>query len=77
MLLLLETGIRANEIIGLSLADIRWEDNLVCIRNAKSYRERLVPIQKTMKQQLKKYIAIRGYVESDALFVTVDKHANI
>lgn len=25
-----------------------------------------------MKQQLKKYIAIRGYVESDALFVTID-----
>ncbi|MDQ0197878.1 site-specific recombinase XerD [Neobacillus ginsengisoli] len=71
MLLLLETGIRANESVGLTLADIRWEDNLICIRNAKSYRERLVPIQSTMKEQLKKYIAIRGYVETDALFVTV------
>lgn len=25
-----------------------------------------------MKKQLKKYISTRGYVESDALFVTVD-----
>ncbi|WP_020062802.1 tyrosine-type recombinase/integrase [Bacillus sp. 123MFChir2] len=72
MMLLLETGIRANELVGLSLADIRWEDSLLCVRNAKSYRERLVPIQTQMKQQLKKYIAIRGYVEVDALFVTVD-----
>lgn len=72
MLLMLETGIRVNELAGLSLNDIRWEDSLIVIRNAKSYRERLVPIQKEMKQQLKKYIAIRGYVESEALFVTVD-----
>ncbi|TWI56083.1 integrase/recombinase XerD [Halalkalibacter nanhaiisediminis] len=31
-----------------------------------------MPIQKEMKEQLKKYIAIRGYVESEALFVTID-----
>ncbi|MGE6630737.1 tyrosine-type recombinase/integrase [Bacillus sp. NPDC077027] len=72
MMMFLETGIRVNELTGLTLADIRWEDNLVCIRNAKSYRERLVPIQKEMKIQLKKYVAIRGYVESDALFVSID-----
>jgi integrase/recombinase XerD len=72
MMLMLETGIRVNELAGLSLSDIRWEDELICIRNAKSYRERLVPFQKDMKQQLKKYIAIRGFVESEAIFVTVD-----
>ncbi|PYZ99099.1 recombinase XerD [Alteribacter lacisalsi] len=72
MMLFLETGIRVNEMTGLSIADIRWEDNLVCIRNAKSYRERLVPIQKVMKQQLKKYIAVRGAVSTDSLFITID-----
>ncbi|WHX62762.1 tyrosine-type recombinase/integrase [Peribacillus frigoritolerans] len=72
MLLFLETGIRVNELTGLTIADIRWEDNLICIRNAKSYRERLVPIQTEMKNQLKKYIAIRGNIESDALFITMD-----
>jgi integrase/recombinase XerD len=46
MLIMLETGIRVNELAGLSLNDIRWEDSLIVIRNAKSYRERLVPIQK-------------------------------
>lgn len=44
MMLMLETGIRVNELAGLSLSDIRWEDVLICIKNAKSYRERLVPI---------------------------------
>ncbi|SEI14489.1 integrase/recombinase XerD [Halobacillus karajensis] len=72
MMLMLESGIRVNELAGLSLNDIRWEDDLICIRNAKSYRERLVPIQNEMKKQLKKYIAIRGYVETEAIFVTVD-----
>lgn len=72
MMLMLETGIRVNEFVGVSLSDIRLEDNLLCVRNAKSYRERLVPIQKVMKDQLKKYITVRGYVESDALFVTMD-----
>ncbi|HDR7643856.1 tyrosine-type recombinase/integrase [Bacillus mycoides] len=72
MMLMLETGIRVNELVGLSVKDIRWEDSLLVIRNAKSYRERQVPIQRDMKNQMKKYIAIRGYVETDALFVTID-----
>ncbi|APH06225.1 tyrosine-type recombinase/integrase [Bacillus weihaiensis] len=72
MMVFLETGIRVNELAGLSLSDILWEDSLLRIRNAKTYRERLVPIQSEMKKQLKKYLSIRGVVESDALFVTVD-----
>lgn len=72
MMAFLETGIRINELVGISLSDIHWEDGLLRIRNAKTYRERLVPIQNEMKKQLRKYIAIRGVVESDALFVSVD-----
>ncbi|MBO1579987.1 tyrosine-type recombinase/integrase [Bacillus sp. XF8] len=73
MMLLLETGIRINELTGLTLADVRWEDSLIIIRNAKSYKERQVPIQSRMKEQLKRYIAIRGYVETDALFISIDQ----
>ncbi|PFG03022.1 tyrosine-type recombinase/integrase [Bacillus sp. es.036] len=72
MMVFLETGIRVNELVGLSIADIQWEDSLLRIRNAKTYRERLVPIQSEMKKQLKKYISIRGLVECDDLFVTID-----
>lgn len=72
MLLFLETGIRVNELIGIDLSDIRLKEGVIHIRNSKTYRERIVPIQKTMREQLEKYIAIRGIVESTSLFVTID-----
>jgi integrase/recombinase XerD len=72
MLLLLETGIRANELVGIELSDVRLKEGAIHIKNAKTYRERIVPIQKTMREQLKKYIAIRGVVECTSLFVTID-----
>jgi integrase/recombinase XerD len=71
MLLLLETGIRARELTEVTLKDIRWEDGQIRI-NGKGFKERLVPIQATMKRQLKKYLAIRGDVHTEGLFVTID-----
>ncbi|WP_394175615.1 tyrosine-type recombinase/integrase [Guptibacillus hwajinpoensis] len=72
MLLLLETGIRVSELEGVCIQDIRWSDSTLHIRNTKSYKERLVPIQKQMKDQLKKYIQIRGVLSTDALFITLE-----
>ena len=71
ILLLLETGIRARELVEVTLKDIRWEDGQIRI-NGKGYKERLVPIQSTVKRQLKKYITVRGDTPNEALFVTVD-----
>lgn len=71
LLLLLETGIRARELTEISVKDIRWEDSQIRI-NGKGYKERLVPIQSTVKRQLRKYISIRGEIPNDALFVTID-----
>ncbi|UZJ78297.1 tyrosine-type recombinase/integrase [Fictibacillus sp. KU28468] len=44
MMLLFETGMRANEIIGIALSDIRWEDSQLLIRNAKGQRERFCSV---------------------------------
>lgn len=71
LLLLLETGLRAREIVEITIKDIRWEDGQIRI-NGKGYKERLVPIQSTVKRQLKKYISVRGDAHSEALFVTID-----
>jgi len=71
MLFLVETGVRVRELTEISVRDIRWEDSQVLI-NGKGYKDRLVPIQTTTKRQLRKYIAVRGDVKSDALFVTID-----
>jgi integrase/recombinase XerD len=72
MLLLLETGIRVSELEGICVQDILWNESKLHIRNTKTYKERIVPIQSKMKNQLQKYIQIRGVMETDALFVTLD-----
>jgi integrase/recombinase XerD len=72
MMLLLETGIRVSELEGVCVQDILWNESRIHIRKTKTYRERLVPIQKKMKHQLQKYLQIRGKTESDALFLTLD-----
>lgn len=71
MLLLLETGIRVSELEGVCVQDILWGESKLHIRNTKTYKERLVPIQEKMKNQLQKYIQLRGIMETDALFVTL------
>ena len=74
MLLLVETGIRANELVGLTLSDVRWDDSTLLIRNAKGYKQRLVPLSGLMKDHLRRYISIRGGIpDCDALFVTIDE----
>nr|WP_230116389.1 tyrosine-type recombinase/integrase [Bacillus velezensis] len=71
MLLLIETGVRVRELTDISVKDIRWEDSQILI-NGKGYKERLVPIQSTVKTRLRKYVQIRGDVPNGALFVTID-----
>jgi integrase/recombinase XerD len=71
MLLMVETGVRVRELVEIGTKDIMWEDSQIRI-NGKGYKERLVPIQATMKRQLRKYIAVRGDVQSESLFVTID-----
>lgn len=74
ILTFVETGVRANELVGINVDDINFSSGFIRIRNAKSYRERLVPIQKKMKEQLKKYLAVRGQLDTDSLFVTLDSN---
>lgn len=72
MLLLLETGVRVKELVNIRLPDIIWQDNRIKIAEPKGVRERLVPIQAKMKKQLRKYVAVRGELDHDFLFVTID-----
>jgi integrase/recombinase XerD len=72
LLLFIETGVRVNELAGIAVNDIDFSNGNIRIRNAKSYRERLVPIQSRMKEQLRKYLQIRGNAVTDSLFITLD-----
>lgn len=73
LMLLLETGMRLNEAAGLLVEDVKLSEGLVFIRQTKNHFHRYVPIQAKMREQLKRYIQIRGTCETDYLFVTIDE----
>jgi len=72
MLLLLETGIRLNETVGILVEDVRLHEGTVFIRQTKNSFHRYVPIQAKMSEQMRRYLRLRGSCESDALFVTLE-----
>ncbi|GIN10135.1 tyrosine recombinase XerC [Shouchella clausii] len=71
MALMLDTGVRARELVDLKVGDIRWDDNTILV-DGKGNKERLVPIQTTLKKQLRKYVAVRGQLPTETLFVNID-----
>ncbi|WP_077616751.1 tyrosine-type recombinase/integrase [Caenibacillus caldisaponilyticus] len=72
ILFLLETGVRLKELCAIDVNDVELESGQVLVRDPKNQLERYVPIGKKMRDQLRKYLKIRGYLETDALFVTVN-----
>lgn len=70
--LILETGIRAWELVNIDVYDVDLSKGLIRIKQSKNHLERTVPIQKKMKDILNRYIKIRGNVDTDRLFITID-----
>lgn len=66
--LLLQTGIRIGELAQLRLEDLQG-DNLR-IRPYEKHEERLVPLNRSAKEALKRYLEIRPKVKEDRIFVT-------
>lgn len=70
MLLMFDTGIRLNELVGIKVADVK--EDAVVITETKTYFERLLPMTKKMKEQLDIYIKIRGEADTNSLFINQD-----
>ncbi|MEM4884629.1 MAG: tyrosine-type recombinase/integrase [Saccharolobus sp.] len=69
--LLLDTGLRANELLSIKIKDIDIDNNMIRVRNNKNGEERVVFFTDNTKQILKKYI--RGKNLDDKLFyITYD-----
>ncbi|MEM0015521.1 MAG: tyrosine-type recombinase/integrase [Saccharolobus sp.] len=69
--LLLDTGLRANELLSIKIKDIDIDNNMIRVRNTKNGEERVVFFTDNTKQILKKYI--RGKNLDDKLFyITYD-----
>jgi integrase/recombinase XerD len=70
MLLLLDTGLRISEALGVLLADIDWAENAVTIMG-KGRKERRVCFGLTCKKSLWRYLKQRGEIPGqERLFVT-------
>jgi site-specific recombinase XerD len=66
--LLLQTGIRIGELADLRMEDVR-EDGLK-IRPHEKHEERVVPLNKSAKEALQRYLTIRPKIEDNHVFVT-------
>ncbi len=66
--LLLQTGIRIGELANLQLNDL--SDTQVKIKAYESHGSRIIPLNKTAKKSLKKYLRVRQKTSDKTVFVT-------
>lgn len=79
LLTLLDTGLRASELCGMTLQSIDWESGFMRVLG-KGRKERLVPFGSALNRSLKEYIRRRGVLDCEQhVFVTqfgeaIDRH---
>jgi site-specific recombinase XerD len=75
ILLMLDSGIRASELIGLKLADVDWNRGVFKVFG-KGSKERFVPLGATAKQSLLRYVQVfrpkPARDDIDNVFVSLD-----
>ncbi|WP_244908294.1 tyrosine-type recombinase/integrase [Paenibacillus campinasensis] len=72
MTVLLETGMRISELCHLKISDIFFREKEIRITRGKGGRARRVPFQQTCAKIIRRYLDIRGDLETDALFVNIN-----
>ncbi len=72
MLILLETGIWISELCNLKIGDVFFKEQEIRITRGKGGKARRVPIQQTCAKVIRRYLDIRGDLETDALFVNIN-----
>ncbi len=63
------TGMRLAELCRINVNDLDWQNNSIKIIG-KGNKERIVYFSDKSRIYIKKYLAVRGYFESQALFIT-------
>jgi integrase/recombinase XerD len=72
VLLMLDSGLRRGEVLGLTLEDVtRWLD-FVFVRNGKGGKQRFVPVSECTREAIGCYLAVRPSGETAALFLLAD-----
>ena len=70
--LMLDVGLRLNEVVQLRIKDIELADNYIKLLDCKYNKNRIVPLPNLLKQAIKKYLNIRKGVKNEFLFLTHD-----
>lgn len=74
MAMLFSTGMRRNELVNLTLADLNITNDLIKISKGKGNKERIVPLGRTVRRTIIQYLKVREeFLEGekcDYLFVT-------
>jgi integrase len=52
-------GLRLGEIVGLTLADVHWQDETIDIRETKFFKSRRLPLAPSVMEALRHYVAAR------------------
>jgi integrase/recombinase XerD len=75
MLFLLDSGVRASELIGIDLEDVDWTEQRVLIRHGKGGKERAVGIGERTADALRAYIGSFRAESPGRLFLTSKRQA--
>lgn len=76
LLTLIDTGIRASELLQLDMDDLNMAQGNLLIRHGKGNKMRTVYVGKSCKKTIRRYLSLRDD-DSDALFVSVDNRARL
>jgi site-specific recombinase XerD len=76
ILLLLDTGLRASELVGLLGCDVDMRNRRIHVVNGKGDKDRLLPFSANTAQAIQRYLMTRADDSmNDPLFVTLDGFA--
>lgn len=70
-LVLLECGLRQNELLNINVADVVFEQNYIMVRHTKTYHMRKVPITERTKTAIHRWLLVRGESKQTQLFVNI------
>lgn len=72
MMVMFETGMRVGELVNLKISDILFKEQEIRVTKGKGGKSRRVPFQKTCGKVLRRYLDIRGDLDTNALFVSIN-----
>jgi len=66
-------GLRRQELIGVHVPDVNWEDRIIRVRHGKGGRMRVIPMVRELRELLEAWLAERPRCHHDLLFTNREK----